>query len=83
MLSRYIDAAMQQATYEILEDGTFCGEIPPCPGVITNAETLEECRKMLLDALESWLLVGFHLQHDIPVIDGIDLNLQPVSQEVA
>jgi predicted RNase H-like HicB family nuclease len=83
MLTEYISAAMQYSTYETLEDGTICGEIPPCPGVITNADTHEQCRSMLIDALESWLLVGFHLHHTIPIIDGIDLNPQPVEQEVA
>lgn len=28
MLTRYIQAAMRQATYELLKDGTFYGEIP-------------------------------------------------------
>jgi predicted RNase H-like HicB family nuclease len=70
MLTDYINAAMKQAIYELLDDGTFYGEIPPCPGVLTNDTTLEGCREMLKDALESWLLVGFRLGHEIPVIDG-------------
>ncbi len=28
MLTKYITAAMRRATYEILSDGTFYGEIP-------------------------------------------------------
>lgn len=28
MLTRYIHAAMRQAVYELLEDGTFYGDIP-------------------------------------------------------
>jgi len=32
MLTEYINAAMKQATYEILSDGTFYGEIPNFQG---------------------------------------------------
>jgi len=33
MLSKYINTAMNTARYEIMEDGNYYGEIPPCPGV--------------------------------------------------
>nr|WP_290224273.1 type II toxin-antitoxin system HicB family antitoxin [Trichocoleus desertorum] len=81
MLTNYIQAAMHQATYELLEDSTFYGEIPSCQGVWGNAETLEACRDNLQDALEGWLILGLRLGHTLPVIDGIDLN--PQQQEVA
>lgn len=83
MLTDYINAAMKQAIYELLEDGTYYGEIPPCAGVITNAETLEECSEMLQDALETWILYGLKFGDEIPVIDGIDLNVRMESPEVA
>jgi len=45
MLTKYIQAAMQRAHYEILEDdGTSYGSIPDLPGVWANAATLETCR---------------------------------------
>ena len=48
MLTQYIQAAMQQAKYEIFpDDGTFYGEIPICEGVYANAATLEACRAEL------------------------------------
>jgi predicted RNase H-like HicB family nuclease len=57
MLIEYIQAAMRKAKYEILEDGEgFYGEIPGFEGVWASAETLEECRDNLSDALETWLL---------------------------
>jgi predicted RNase H-like HicB family nuclease len=76
ILTTYIQSAMHQATYELLEDGTFYGEIPACPGVMTNALTLEDCREMLQDALEGWILLGLKLGHEMPVIDGITLSIQ-------
>jgi predicted RNase H-like HicB family nuclease len=75
MLTRYIHAAMRQANYELLEDGTFYGEIPPCQGVWSNADTLEACREDLQESLEEWILLGVRLGHSLPVIDGIDVNL--------
>ena len=80
MLTKYIATAMQKATYELLEDGTFYGEIPQCEGVWSNANTLETCREDLQDALEGWIILGFRNGHSFPIIDGIDLN---VMEEVA
>ncbi len=80
MLTNYIHAAMKKATYELLEDGTFYGEIPECEGVWGNGKTLEECREDLQDALEGWIILGLRLGHTLPVIDAIDLNF---TKEVA
>jgi predicted RNase H-like HicB family nuclease len=66
MLTHYIQTAMHQAVYELLEDGTFYGEIPTCPGVLSNAPTLEACRDELQSALEEWLILGLRLGHQIP-----------------
>jgi predicted RNase H-like HicB family nuclease len=75
MLTEYIRAAMHHATYEILEDdGTFFGRLPDCQGVWANEKTLEACRDDLESALEDWLLVGISLHHQLPIIDGIDIN---------
>jgi len=57
MLTSYIRAAMRQARHEIVEDdGSFCGEIPPIPGVWANAKTLEGHREELESVLEGWVL---------------------------
>jgi len=57
MLTVYIDEAMSRATYKILEDGTYFGEIPGLQGVWSSEATLEECRKVLQEVLEEWLLL--------------------------
>ena len=77
MLTKYIQTAMHQATYELLEDGTFYGEIAGFQGVYANAENLETCRDLLQEVLEGWIVLGLRLQHKLPVIDQIDLNSQP------
>lgn len=68
---------MHKATYEILEDGSYYGEIPALQGVYANAETLEACRELLQEVLEGWLLLGSQLHHCTPALDEIDLNPQP------
>lgn len=76
MLINYIQAAMRQGTYQLLEDGTFYGEIPGLQGVYANAATLEACRELLQEVLEGWIILGLRLQHTLPVVDGIELNSQ-------
>jgi predicted RNase H-like HicB family nuclease len=57
MLTEYIQAAMGKARYEILDDGTYYGEIPPCRGVWATAKTLEACRRELQEVLEEWIFL--------------------------
>lgn len=75
MLTQYIQHAMARAHYELLDDGTFYAEIPGIQGVYANSETLETCREQLQEVLEDWIMLGFHLGHSLPVVDGINLNL--------
>src|SRR3954467_1171301 len=77
MLTEFIEAAMRHARYEIMEDGRFWGDIPPCQGVWADGETLEETRRELRSVLESWLLITFRFGDPVPVIDGINLNARP------
>ena len=37
VLSDYIEIALDKAEYEKLEDGSYSGSIPVCPGVIAFA----------------------------------------------
>ncbi|GAB4485922.1 MAG: type II toxin-antitoxin system HicB family antitoxin [Anaerolineales bacterium] len=73
MLLEYIHNAMRLAKYEILEDGTFYGEIPGFEGVWAQASTLEDCRAELQSALEDWLILGLRLGHPLPEVAGLRL----------
>ncbi len=77
VLSDYLHRAMAGAEYDKLEDGSFAGRIPSCPGVIAFSSTLRGCEEELRSTLEDWLLVGLKLGHHLPVLDGIDLNEEP------
>ncbi len=78
MLTQYIQAAMRQAKYEVLEDGTFYGEIPGFQGVYANAEILEACRNELLEVLEGWIFRRLHDKLPLPTIDGMNLVVERV-----
>ena len=62
---------MHRASYEILDNQTYYGEIAECPGVYANAETLETCREQLQEVLEGWIVLGLRLGHRLPEIAGI------------
>ena len=81
MLTRYIQAAMRRAQYEILpEDGTYYGRIPGLDGVWANARNLEACREELAEVLEDWILLGLSGQLPLPVIDRIELTTKEVAR---
>ena len=79
MLTRYIQAAMKRAQYEILDDKSFYGTIPGFDGVWSNEPTLESCRQELQEALEDWILLGVSLNHELPIVDGIELKYSEVA----
>jgi predicted RNase H-like HicB family nuclease len=47
------------------------------PGVVAFSETLRGCEAELQSVLEVWILLGLKLGHDLPVMEGMDLNREP------
>ena len=83
MLIEYVNKAMSKAVYEKLEDGSYSGKIPQCPGVIAFGETLYQCQEELRSVLEGWLIVKIRHGDRLPVIGRINLNNKmPASKEV-
>jgi predicted RNase H-like HicB family nuclease len=74
MLIDYINKAMSKAQYDKLEDGSFSGTIPQCPGIMAFGTTLFECQKELGSVLEGWLIVKIRHGDTLPVIDHLDIN---------
>lgn len=66
MLTDYIYKQLKEARYELLDDGTYYGEIPGLKGVWANAKRLEDCRKELQGVLEGWLILKIKDGDDIP-----------------
>ena len=75
ILSNFIESAMDFSEFEKLDDNTFAGRIPLCKGVVAFGKTLSETNKLLHSTLEDWVLLGLRLGHVLPVINGIDLNI--------
>ncbi len=69
ILASYIDAAMERAHYETIEDEeSFWGEMPGVQGVWAHHKTLEGCRRELREAMSDWIVLRLRLGLDIPPI---------------
>ena len=76
MLIEYIGAAMRHARFEYLdEDRTYYGEIPEFQGVWGDGETMDECRRVLQEVLEDWLVFRISRRLPLPTVDGIELRI--------
>lgn len=81
MFIEYIKAAMDKATYEIIDDPEpFYGEIPELQGVWGTGKTLVACRDELMSALD-WIAFRLRTGRSIPPIGGatIVVSSEPVS----
>lgn len=77
MLKRYMEAAIERATYEVIEDPEpYYGEIPGLDGIWATGITLEECRRRLIAALEDWIIFSLQRGAQLPAVDGI--TIEPV-----
>lgn len=57
MLIEYIQAALEKARYEIIEDEeTTYGEVLELEGVWATGSTLEECRRNLEEVIDEWIV---------------------------
>ncbi len=82
ILSEYMQAAMAEAIYDRIENGTYSGRIPCCKGVVAFGPSRKACETELRSTLEDWILVGLKLGHPLPVIQQIDLNKEPSREPV-
>lgn len=66
MISAFIASQLNNASYKILSDKTYFGEIKGLRGVWADAKTLEQCREELREVLEDWLVVKIRFGDAIP-----------------
>jgi predicted RNase H-like HicB family nuclease len=80
MLLHYIQTAMHDSRYELLDEGEgFYGEIPECRGVFANAATLDACREQLAEVLGDWIMLRLARALPLPAIDGVELWVREVA----
>jgi predicted RNase H-like HicB family nuclease len=72
----YVIAALRHAVPELDEDGTVGAWIPEIPGLVAFGADVRECARNLYGQLEAWVRTCLAVWHEMPVIDGIDLNTE-------
>jgi predicted RNase H-like HicB family nuclease len=76
MICDYVQAALQRARYELIEDEEpFYGEVPELPGVWATGKTLEECRQQLAEVVDGWVLIRLARGLAIPPLGQIQVAL--------
>jgi predicted RNase H-like HicB family nuclease len=74
MLTHYLQAALDRARYEMIEDDEpFYGEVPELPGVWATGDTLEACRRNLAGAIEDWIFFSLAKGLSIPPLGDVTL----------
>jgi predicted RNase H-like HicB family nuclease len=76
MLVQYCTEALKQAIYKQLEDASWFAEIPGFQGVWANGETVEATREELFEVLQEWLVLKLKDGDVLPIIKGINFNVQ-------
>jgi predicted RNase H-like HicB family nuclease len=76
MFAEYIQAALERAEYEIIDDfEPYYAHVPCLPGVWATGKTFEDCRKHLISVIEGWIVLGLRMGHPIPSIDGHTIDV--------
>lgn len=76
MLLAYLNAALEQARYEKIEDEEpYYGEVPGLQGVWATGPTLEACRRGLMAAVEDWVFFSVAQGAPLPSIGNVELVL--------
>jgi predicted RNase H-like HicB family nuclease len=69
VIREYIEAALDKAVYEIIEDDEpYYGEVPGLAGVWSTGKSLEECRRNLAEVIDGWLVIRLKKGLPIPPI---------------
>ncbi len=69
MILEYINAALEKAKYEIIEDDEpYYGKVPGLKGVWATGKNLEECRRNLAETIEGWVIIRLKKGLSIPSI---------------
>ncbi|MFZ3050596.1 MAG: type II toxin-antitoxin system HicB family antitoxin [Methanothrix sp.] len=81
MFSEYIQAALDRAEYDTLEDGSFVATVTGLQGVIAVGNSFEECRKDLIEVIEEWIVARIQWGYPIPSIAGhtIESSKEPIA----
>lgn len=68
MLSDYVQTALKLAEYDTLEDGSYVATVEGLRGVIAIGDSIEECRRDLIEVIEGWIALRIRFGAKIPMI---------------
>ena len=68
MFSEYIKAVLELAEYDTLEDGSYVATVEGLRGVIAIGDSIEECRRDLIEVIEGWIALRIRFGAKIPMI---------------
>jgi predicted RNase H-like HicB family nuclease len=75
MLIQYIQAALEHAKYEIIDDEEpYYGEVPELQGVWASGNSLEECRKNLEEVIDEWIIIRLKKGLFIPPLGNFNFE---------
>jgi len=70
-LANYLEAAMHEASFEKLEDGSWFASIPALAGLWGAGPTRAAARDDLRDALPGWIKVHTKAGNHVPDLKGV------------
>ncbi|MGV8127846.1 MAG: type II toxin-antitoxin system HicB family antitoxin [Methanothrix sp.] len=56
------------AEYDTLEDGSYVATVEGLRGVIAIGDSIEECRRDLIEVIEGWIALRIRFGAKIPMI---------------
>lgn len=80
LVDAYVERATHHARVREIEPGTWFASVAGLEGAWGDGKTADNAMHELAEALTGWVAVRRRFRHDIPAVDGIDLNLPSRSE---
>jgi predicted RNase H-like HicB family nuclease len=83
MFAEYIQAALEKAEYEVIDNPEpFYAHVSGLVGVWATGKTVEDCRKELIEVIEEWIVAKLQWGQPIPPMGGLTIltsSKEPIS----
>jgi len=83
MFAEYIQAALEKAEYEVIDNPEpYYSHVPGLVGVWATGKTIEDCRKELIEVIEEWIVAKLQWGQPIPPMGGLNIitsSREPIS----
>ena len=83
MFAEYIQAALEKAEYEVIDNSEpYYAHVPGLVGVWATGKTIEDCRTELIEVIDEWIVAKLQWGQPIPPMNGLTINTssrEPIS----